>query len=688
MAGSTDLSPLRGEANGLPSLAHQRGAGGHHGAPVDFRFPGNPYFPTAELSELLARDAVAVLRRPPGDPAAVTAELCAALGHKPQTVVPGNGVDELVTWIDHLLVQESLAVPIPGPGRWTREPMGTGRRLDMFPLQEDRGFALDVEAYVRFIRRRGSRVAVLCNPGDPDGGYLPRARVLEFLDALGDLDLVVVDESCGDHVDAEAAPSVADEAAIRPNVIVLRSLDRPFGLPGARLGYLVAGPALAGKVRRALPPGNLNSFAESLVFMIREHLRDQRESLRTLAADRESMSQRLSALPGVTVYPSQADFLLVRLPEGKDGRALSEHLLSAHGIAVRDCGDDLGIGGGFLRLAVRPREDVQRLIDGMHGFLFSVGNAHHTVRPIALSSTPDVPSAAPQPYPALTRQDAYLTSSSRPETYATPSPRSDAYPAPSSRPDAYAASSSRPDTYAASSSRPDTYAASSSRPDAYPAPSSRAEAYLTPSSRSEGYSTASARPDTYLTSSSARPDAYAASSSTDPYATPSSRPDTYTPSSSRPEAYPAPSSRSDGYPASSRSDGYPASSSRPDPYAAPSSRPEAYPASSTGPEAYLTRSSRSDTYVTSAAARFDAYPASSGDRAYSDQAPARQPMTYPTDSSSPAAAAYLADPFVVGRDDPRHGRLDPLDTSTRWRFGENTAPFDAISPTDRRPPRT
>ena len=99
---------------------------------------------------------------------------------------------------------------------------------------------------------------MLCNPNNPDGGYLPKEQVVRFLDQTRDLDLVIVDELFIDFVDTEADGSVADEAATRSNVIVLKSLGKNFGLHGIRFGYLVANPALAATVARALPNRNLN----------------------------------------------------------------------------------------------------------------------------------------------------------------------------------------------------------------------------------------------------------------------------------------------------------------------------------------------------------------------------------------------------------------------------------------------
>ncbi len=96
-----------------------------------------------------------ILKYYPSDADTITAELCSTLGHNPQTVVMGNGSTELITWIDHLLVRESLATPIPTFGRWTDQPMETGKRVDMFQLHELRGFEFNVDEFVHFIRARG-----------------------------------------------------------------------------------------------------------------------------------------------------------------------------------------------------------------------------------------------------------------------------------------------------------------------------------------------------------------------------------------------------------------------------------------------------------------------------------------------------------------------------------------------------
>ncbi|MER5380184.1 histidinol-phosphate transaminase [Streptomyces sp. NPDC002688] len=368
MAGNV-TSLFRGTAAHSPSMAALTREGDGAG-PVDFCIPCNPYFPTPAMFDDLASRLREIITYYPSSADTITSELCSLLQLPPQCVAMGNGSTELITWIDHLLVRESLAIPVPTFGRWTDQPMETGKRVDMFPLQESTGFALDLAAYAKFIRARGTKVAVICNPNNPDGGFLPRQSVIQFMDAMADLDLVIIDESFLEFADAESEPSVVEDAVMRPNVIVLRSLGKNFGLHGIRFGYLVANPALAGKVRSMLPKWNLNSFAETVVFMLKNHGAEYMESLHMVRRDRLDMARQLSALPGLTIYPSQGNFLFVRLPVGAEGTVVRDRLLTEHRILVRECGNKVGSSSRFLRLVVRPQTDVRRLVSGLEQVLY------------------------------------------------------------------------------------------------------------------------------------------------------------------------------------------------------------------------------------------------------------------------------------------------------------------------------
>ncbi|MCC2268491.1 histidinol-phosphate aminotransferase family protein [Streptomyces sp. CT1-17] len=378
-------SLFRSTAAHSPSMAAlARESGETAGAgPVDFCIPCNPYFPTPAMFDEMAGRLRDIITYYPSSADTITAELCGLLQLPPQCVAMGNGSTELITWIDHLLVRESLAVPVPTFGRWTDQPMETGKRVDMFPLQESSGFTLDLARYAEFIRARGTRAVVVCNPNNPDGGYQNKQALVQFMDAMADRDLVVIDESFLEFADAEAEPSVVQEAMLRPNVVVLRSLGKNFGLHGIRFGYLVANPALAGRVRSMLPKWNLNSFAEHVVFMLRDHGAEYAQSLHQVRRDRLEMSGQLAALPGLTVYPSQGNFLFVRLPVGAEGTVVRDRMLTEHRVLVRECGNKIGSSSRFLRLVVRPQPDVRRLVSGMEQVLYGAGRGAAVPEPAA-----------------------------------------------------------------------------------------------------------------------------------------------------------------------------------------------------------------------------------------------------------------------------------------------------------------
>jgi len=288
-----------------------RSLGPGSGDLADFCIPCNPYFPTDEMFTLLADNLRSILKFYPSDAATITEKLASTLRLNPATIAMSNGSTELITWIDHLLIKSSVAVPVPTFGRWTDQPLETGKRVDMYLLREGNNFDLGLDEYIAFIRAKGSRVAVLCNPNNPDGGYLPKREVIRFMDELADLDLVIIDESFIDFVELERNPSVSLEASIRPNVVVLKSLGKNFGLHGIRFGYQVANPALTRKIAGALPKWNLNSIAETIVFMLADHRTEYEESLKLLAGQLPAgqtagrgRRRRVARLPALRTSPA------------------------------------------------------------------------------------------------------------------------------------------------------------------------------------------------------------------------------------------------------------------------------------------------------------------------------------------------------------------------------------------------
>jgi len=328
----------------------------------DFCIPVNPYFPTPELFASFRRHLEPILKYYPSGNESIARCLAEPLGLDPAAVVMGNGSTELITWIDLLLIEDHVATPVPTFGPWIDHPTALGKKVSVWPLEPKHDFELDVGAFAQFVRRVGADTVVLCNPNNPTGSYLDRGSVIYLLDDLADVKLIVVDESFIDFADETSVPSVAEEAARRSNVIVLKSLGKNCGLHGVRAGYAVAQPVLAHRLRAALPQWNVNAMAEALIRTFASHQSEYENARRCAVADRINTERGLRTLSELAVFPSRANYVYVRIPAPMDGAELRNWLLCEYGFLVRNCGNKLGSDSSYLRIAARPAELVDALI--------------------------------------------------------------------------------------------------------------------------------------------------------------------------------------------------------------------------------------------------------------------------------------------------------------------------------------
>lgn len=328
----------------------------------DYCIPVNPYFPTAAMFHSFRERLEATLKFYPAYNETIADSLAKTLGLDPETIVMGNGSTELITWINHLFIKDSMGIPIPTFSRWTEDPLATGKTVNLLQRPESANFSLTVEQYVSFMRATNSRVVVLCNPNNPTGAFMEVSDIVRMMDALADRDLVVIDESFVDFVTDGPVPTVGDEAVRRKNVIVLKSLGKNFGLHGVRAGYVLANPQLAQQLRKRLPYWNLNAMAEMLVRELPFHLDEYELGRRQVVRDRKYLEEALGHVGGLKVFPSQANFVFFRVPDDIDGTALRNHLLTEHGCLTRECGNKVGTDKRYFRVAARPRGDTDRLV--------------------------------------------------------------------------------------------------------------------------------------------------------------------------------------------------------------------------------------------------------------------------------------------------------------------------------------
>jgi threonine-phosphate decarboxylase len=143
--------------------------------------------------------------------------------------------------------------------------------------------------------------------------------------------------------------------------VVLRSLTKFYALPGLRLGYAVAATGVIGRLAGLVPPWSVGNLAQAagVAALADEGYREQ--TLRLVAGERAFLAGGMRSIPGLLPYPAAANFLLVELTGGATAAELWAQLFP-RGILIRDCGNFIGLTERFFRVAVRGREENERLL--------------------------------------------------------------------------------------------------------------------------------------------------------------------------------------------------------------------------------------------------------------------------------------------------------------------------------------
>jgi histidinol-phosphate aminotransferase len=322
----------------------------------------NPYpLPDAlalEMGTTLAR--VAVNRYPDPRAPSLRTALREALGVPPgQELLLGNGSDEVLQIV-------ALALARPGAAALSVEPsfamyrlsaIAAGLRYVGVSLAPD--LSLDTRAMLEAIAAQRPALTWISYPNNPTGNLFPREAILEIIEASPGL--VVVDEAY--HAFSGGA-TFMDELGRHPNLLVVRTVSK-LGLAGLRVGCAIGPGEWIAELEKLRMPYNVNVLSAAAAALLLRNHAVLGEQTRRIVADREALAQALSQLPGVRVFPSAANFLLVRFPDAP----LAFESLKARGILVRTFHASHPLLAHCLRLTVGTSDENRQLVDALRALL-------------------------------------------------------------------------------------------------------------------------------------------------------------------------------------------------------------------------------------------------------------------------------------------------------------------------------
>jgi histidinol-phosphate aminotransferase len=256
-------------------------------------------------------------RYPEPQPAGLIGKLAALYRVAPTQVLVTRGSDE---GIDLLLRafcragRDAILITPPTYGMYAVAAGIQDARVVAVPLVRTRDFALAQDAVLAAVTP-GVKLVFLCSPNNPTGQLLDRSAVLALVRALAGRAVVAVDEA---YIEFAGTPGLAADLADNPNLVVLRTLSKAYGLAGARVGATLADAAVIGVLKKIIAPYPVPApvLEAALAALDPAGLAAARDSVRTLVAERQRLAGRLARLPLVrNVWPSDANFVLAEIAD-------------------------------------------------------------------------------------------------------------------------------------------------------------------------------------------------------------------------------------------------------------------------------------------------------------------------------------------------------------------------------------
>jgi len=309
----------------------------------------SPYAPFSD-------DTLGLNRYPDPQPAVLLDRLADIYGVRPEQLFVGRGSDEAIDLLVRAFCRAELdAVLISPPtfGMYAVAAAVQGAAVVSVPLRAADDFALDVPALLAALTVHPIKLIFVCTPNNPTGASVPIAQITELLAGVAGRALVVVDEAYAEFADT---PSLTQMLDLYPNLLVLRTLSKAYGLAGARIGALIAANSIISLIRRIMAPYPLATpcVAAVLSALGADATIARLQHLQTTRAERQRLSAALAAHPAVRhVWPSAANFLVFRVD---DAKASWNGLINA-GVIVRDVSHYLGLAN-CLRVSIgTPQEN-------------------------------------------------------------------------------------------------------------------------------------------------------------------------------------------------------------------------------------------------------------------------------------------------------------------------------------------
>ena len=329
---------------------------------IDFCYLVNPYFPPKRMADEIKASFDALLTQYPSGMRVNSLLAGRNFDIHAENVVLGNGAAELIkALMERFEGKTGFIRPTfeEYPNRYDK-----GNSVCFYP--ENENFSYTADDLTDFFGDKDIRNLVLVNPDNPTGNYIPKKDLERLIAWCEERDItLLVDESFVDFSDELGATLVTQDILdAHQKLYVMKSISKSFGVPGLRLGILASGNVeVISSLKKDVAIWNINSFAEFYMQIYEKYVKDYDKALKLFRAERTRFQNALSKLEGIRIIPSQANYFMIELKNGKSAEDLTRKLLLNHNLFVKDL--SAKTNGEFLRIAIRNKQDNNKLVNAL-----------------------------------------------------------------------------------------------------------------------------------------------------------------------------------------------------------------------------------------------------------------------------------------------------------------------------------
>ena len=331
----------------------------------DFCYLVNPYFPPKKMKDEIRSSFDDLLSQYPSGMRVNSLIAARNYNVDASQIVVGNGAAELIKSLMGVL-RGSVGIVRP---TFEEYPNRYEKTQEVVFSPDNEAFSYTAADLMAFFEEHPADNLVLINPDNPSGNYLGKDGLEELIGWTARRNMkLVVDESFSDFADEPVTLMNEEFLAAHPHVYVMKSISKSYGVPGLRLGVLASGDTeTIAFMKKDVAIWNINSFAEFYLQIWEKYEKDYTKALERFRAERARFAARLKEIPGLTVYPSQANYVLAKLDGKLSAGALTRRLLIEYNLLIKDLTSKAG--GPYIRLAVRNEEDNDRLVEALREVL-------------------------------------------------------------------------------------------------------------------------------------------------------------------------------------------------------------------------------------------------------------------------------------------------------------------------------